>query len=331
MKALRWFTFAFLILLFLLPASPTTAQQAEPPSAGHLDPEFGDLGKLVIPLDVYSLFDVRLVIQPDGKLLVAATVWATEDALSTITVLRLLPDGSLDSSFADDGRVETSLAEEPLSLGALLLQPDGDILVVGTAARGIFMARFLPDGSPDTGFGEGGTVHVTYLGGPIEGSAAGLLPDGSILVSGTVFNNEFIGEYDAGIYVARFLPDGSLDENFGQNGFGLDLFELSESELVSGVRDLVVQPDGKIVVVGQAGDDLGNWMIRRFHLDGSFDDGILFPVDDSCHECFDVAYSVLALPDGNLLVGGNQSRTTTVDGNTIWLATGFDDALWTRP
>ena len=331
MKALRWFTFVLIIALLLLPASPTTAQQAEPLSAGDLDPEFGEGGKLVIPLDVDGLSDARLVIQPDGKLLVAANVNTTEGAPSTIIVLRLLPDGSPDASFDGDGRLEVSVAGEHLFLGPLLLQPDGNILVVGTAnvvgtaTRRIFMARFLPDGSPDISFGEGGMVHEeTYPGGLIEeAAAAGLLQDGSILVSGTVVNNEFIGEYDAGIYVARFLPDGSLDESFGQNGFGLDLFELSESELVSGVRDLVIQPDGKIVVVGQAGDDLGNWMIRRFHPDGSFDDGLLFPVDDSCHECFDVAYSVFVLPDGNLLVGGNQSRTTTVDGNTIWLATGF--------
>ena len=324
MKTLRFLTFAIIIVLLLLPASSTAAQQTEPPSAGDLDPEFGEGGKLDIPLDVASLSDARLVIQPDGKLLVATNVSVTEDVLYTIAVLRLLPDGSLDSSFDGDGRLDVSFPEGHLSLGALLLQPDGNILVVGRAAWGIFMARFLPDGSPDTSFGEAGIVHETYPGGGIEeGAAAGLLPDGSILVSGTVVNNEFIGEYDAGIYVARFLPDGSLDESFGQNGFGLDLFELSESELVSGVRDLVIQPDGKIVVVGQAGDDLGNWMIRRFHPDGSFDDGLLFPVDDSCHECFDVAYSVFVLPDGNLLVGGNQSRTTTVDGNTIWLATGF--------
>ena len=103
MKALRWFSFVFLIVLMILPASPTTAQQAEPLSAGDLDPDFGEGGRVVIPMDVDGLSHVRLVTQPDGKLLVAVTVHGPNATPAHILVLPLLPDGSPDPSFSGDG------------------------------------------------------------------------------------------------------------------------------------------------------------------------------------------------------------------------------------
>lgn len=328
MKALRFLTFAFIVVCLLLPASSPSAQQAQPAAPGDLDPEFGEGGKLVVPLDVFSPGPVRLVVQPDGKLLVAVTVNvnASSGSLSHILVLRLLPDGSPDTSFSGDGSLEVSSPKAPLSfdmLPELILQPDGNILIVGGTVQEIFMARYLPDGSPDTSFGEGGMVHAGYAGGEVTGSAASLLPGGEIMVGGIVHVHEAIDELDEGIFVARFSSSGSLDESFGQNGFGLELLVVSGNEGIVSADDLVVLPDGRIVVVGEKGHDVGGWVTLVFDADGSLDTSIWFPTDETCAGCFNWASATVVQPDGGILVAGVRSRSTEEDGNTIWLANGF--------
>jgi uncharacterized delta-60 repeat protein len=258
-------------------------------SAGDLDPEFGEAGKLILP-NVTGVNKNSLAIQPDGKLLLAVRL---EDPTPGIAILRFLPDGSPDSSFGGDGRVDTSLD----GLVALFLQPDGKILVVGNG-----MERYLPDGNPDTSFGEEG--RVSGMGS----YPAGLQPDGKIVVSGDVIKEEPINGNNWGIYVARFSTDGSPDPSFGQDGLALDLFTYFRDEYFLGVNGLAVLPDGKIVVVGVAGDDAdSDWLIRHFNSDGSPDVGIQLPYRGPCMYCFDGAQAAVVQPDGRLLVVGDRS------------------------
>ena len=82
--------------------------------------------------------------------------------------LRRIPrydrDGSLDPTFGDAGKVTTDLSDFDHA-DAVALQPDGKIVVAGSAFRGsqpgeiVFgLARYNRDGSLDTGFGTGGKV-----------------------------------------------------------------------------------------------------------------------------------------------------------------------------
>jgi uncharacterized delta-60 repeat protein len=302
-----------LVLVFILslgPLQPPTAAasldlQAGFFSAGDLDPEFGEAGKLIIP-NASGIENNSLAIQPDGKLLLAAVVG---DPIPGTAILRFLPDGSPDSSFGGDGRIETSFGE-------LLLQPDGKILVIGTVdipSLGIGVERYLPDGSLDTSFGEGGRAYAPFGQGIYSAvDAAALQPDGKILVAGDMSTDEPSNGPNMGFFVARFSPGGSLDPSFGQDGIGLDLFAyMREPEYLLFVNDLAVLPDGKIVVVGAAGEYTDtDWLIRRFNPDGSLDTGIGVPSrGSSCsYGCFfDRAHAVIVQPDGKFLVAGIRS------------------------
>src|SRR5438093_812830 len=92
----------------------------------------------------------------------------------------LLSAGDLDPTFGSG-----SFSEVPV---AVLVQPEGKILVVGHSdhqpvagqvSSGVSMARFNPDGSPDTGFGGGGQIAPSLSDPPAF--AAALQPDGKIL------------------------------------------------------------------------------------------------------------------------------------------------------
>ena len=129
-----------------------------PPVAG-LDPSFGGDGKVSTP----SGSAEAVAVQPDG-----AIVTAGNDSLGLdFQLMRHQPDGDLDPSFGGgDGIVTTSFGGPlgaPLSRDEafdVALQPDGKILVAGSAqltgtSLDFVVARYNPDGSPDTGFGGG--------------------------------------------------------------------------------------------------------------------------------------------------------------------------------
>ncbi len=160
-----------------------------------------------------------------------------------MTVTRLNPDGSLDTSFSAGGTRGVDLGGVDLAY-ALALQPDGKVVIAGETrlpaqAANIAVARMNPDGSPDLGFGANG-VRVIDLFGDDRGQAVALQPDGKILVAG------FGGGFNiTAMTVTRLNPDGSNDMTFGDGGTGG--FDLGGLERAFGVA---LQRDGKVVVVG---------------------------------------------------------------------------------
>ncbi len=132
----------------------------------------------------------------------------------------------------------------------VLEQPDGDIVVVGSAANQVFLARFLANGQLDTTFGDRGrvtfsfpsnnSVAVTYnaLAGAV------LLPDGQIVIAASA-------ESDVSRFaLARFNADGTLDTTFGSSGTAVA--NLGGDGFAS-AYGLALQSDGKLVVVGDIG------------------------------------------------------------------------------
>src|SRR5690348_2106912 len=103
------FTLAF-VLLFSICFS----------QAGVLDTTFGQSGQARVgPMSVTG----GIVLQPDGKILVAGA-----GQNSTSFLFRLNPDGSLDNSFGNGGRVQTSFAET-ITITGIGLLPDGKIIL----------------------------------------------------------------------------------------------------------------------------------------------------------------------------------------------------------
>jgi uncharacterized delta-60 repeat protein len=267
-------------------------------AAGDLDPGFDGDGTRTIDLGGFeSARDV--VIQPDGKLVVAGT--AAESAV----VLRLNPDGSLDPGFEVDGLSGIDAGGVEVA-EALALQPDGKVVVAGskTAVGGtseVLVARLNADGLADAGFGGVGLGRRTIGSGGLDyAEAVALQPDGKILIAGTAGP-------EARLLVARLNPDGSNDAGFGQGGaVGLDF---GGNDVASAVS---VQRDGKIVVAGttSAGQDVA---VARLAADGSLDAGFgtggRRVID---YGGIDGGRALALQPDGKILIGGFGSSGTAM-------------------
>src|SRR5205085_5791618 len=150
-------------------------------------------------------------------------------------------DGRLDASFGSGGTMESPLSEAR----AVAIQPNGRIVVAGATSQNRFgVARYLPDGSVDTSFGGGDGEALVWFKAPPTGCFGGfndvvLQPDARILATGVA-----CGE----VGVARFLPDGTPDPSFGQNGTVRT--PVSKKGGRAEANAITLQADGRIVVAG---------------------------------------------------------------------------------
>jgi uncharacterized delta-60 repeat protein len=179
--------------------------------------------------------------------------WGVTPALAAVvflaTVAPAAGDAGLpDSSFGTNGVVTTELTPRHDTARAVAVQPDGKVVVVGSAGYGFGsyedwgLARYLPDGQLDPTFGNGGIV-VLPIGTTVDAATdVAQLPDGKVLVSGSTFN---FNNYD--FAVGRFLPDGTLDTTFGTNGIAQAAVSAIDDDIPTA---MAVQPDGAIVLAG---------------------------------------------------------------------------------
>jgi uncharacterized delta-60 repeat protein len=188
--------------------------------------------------------------------------------------------GSLDPAFGNGGKVLTGLSGEMPS--DAVLQPNGDLLVsmgLGGGA-GFGVARYLPNGRLDTGFGNGGFAQATLgsVGGqPAAGPATralALQPNGQIVVVGDVGS---LSGQAVDVGVARFNANGSADTTFGNHGV-VTTPVFAPSAGFGGQRTdaVLVQSNGEILVGTSAsqityrsGQTTG--AVVRYTPDGSLD------------------------------------------------------------
>ncbi len=266
---------------------------------GDLDPTFGTGG--VVTTDFGSTSDgaQSVAIQADGKIVAAGRTGIF--ALSDFALARYNTNGTLDTSFGTGGRVTTNLLGFDDSVAAVVIQPDGKIVVVGEVfgigTDDFGLARYNPNGTLDTSFGTGGGVFTDFASGDDFGFAVALQTDGKIIAAGTAFNgatNDFA--------LARYNANGTLDTSFGTGGIVTTDFA-SGGDSALGVA---IQPDGRIVAVGLGGTGLLDFVLARYNangtLDTSFGTGGLVTTDFS--PGFGRAHAVAIQGDGKIVVAG---------------------------
>lgn len=258
------------------------------------------------------------LVQPDGKLLVAG-----DSAL-----VRLLADGTLDSSFDEDGRVPLRF-----SIACMALQPDGKIAIMGNAetvtgsgtVRTARLLRYHPDGVVD--LDGSGT-------GQVAGTAQAMLvqPDGKVLVAGVYEQELVLGLRAPFLAVYRYLAGGSLDNTFSGDGVATVAASgiLGEGGGDAGARGLALQADGRIVVAGRlpgpANFDFG---IARLLPDGTLDssfsgDGIT-TIPMGAEDDFPAA---LVLQAGRIVVAGTVGAAADDVGLVRLLSDGTLDSTF---
>lgn len=152
--------------------------------------------------------------------------------------------GDLDLSFSLDGKTAEGVGSSRTDLAyAIAIQPDGKIVVVGSADYGSSavcgIARYNTDGSLDASFDEDGRAfasanYVFYC------RAVAIQPDGKIIAAGYSLSG-----YDFAL--VRLNPDGSLDQTFDGDGKVTTTIIATSTEAINAVT---IQPDGKIVAAG---------------------------------------------------------------------------------
>jgi uncharacterized delta-60 repeat protein len=212
---------------------------------GQLDLSFSGDGIMYSVINQGNAAVRALALQPDGKIIAVGE--STSGGVQSATVARYDVQGSLDLTFDDNGKQTIRLGSGASVSRAVVMQPDGKI-VVGTSAMVANVPRFqvdrlLSDGAYDTTFDDDG--HVTRRFGIVSAQLRGiaLQSDGRILAAGSV-NNGASDDF----FVARYNSDGELDTTFGVGGSVLvRLGPENES-----AESVVVQPDGKILLAGSA-------------------------------------------------------------------------------
>ncbi|MFZ5879127.1 MAG: S-layer homology domain-containing protein [Chloroflexota bacterium] len=205
----------------------------------YLDPSYGTPEGYV----TIGHASVNSAIQADGRLLV----------MNNGHLTRLLLDGSTDTTFGITGVVEMAFS----SAAQVAYSPDGRIFVADICDEtSVLLMRFLSNGQPDPAF-NGGFPTCQSLSIPV-----GLFfyledlfvqADGLVLVRAkTVYVGDSMG---GSAILARFEAGGSLDPTFGDSGVVWVSFPMLAVGLSLEVKDLVLQPDGAILLAGT----VSNW------------------------------------------------------------------------
>jgi uncharacterized delta-60 repeat protein len=225
---------------------------------GDLDPGFGESGKVTT---AFGAAAYSIAVQRDGKLVLAGG-GTTDFALA-----RYNGDGTLDSSFGENGKVTTEILRHYNWAFAVAIQTDGKIVAAGGAgdfstSDGFALVRYNSDGSLDSSFGDGGKVTTAFDSSEGEAYAIAIQSDGMIVAGGYVE-----GMTDYHFALARYKSNGKLDKSFGVGGKVTTSF----SNFSVTARSMAIQPDGKIVLAGYAGDQDGrvDFALARYNSDGS--------------------------------------------------------------
>jgi uncharacterized delta-60 repeat protein len=186
-------------------------------------------------------------------------------------------DGGLDKTFNKTGKAKLAFLPNAGEIpGGVAVQPDGKIVAGGIlqqapAVLGDFaLARFLPGGTLDPTFGTNGKVTTSFGSGFGAGADylrdLALQKDGKIVAVGPVSAEIVAALTDFG--VARYLTNGQLDPAFGTGGK-----VRHDVDLLDDAQEVVLQADGKIVVVGWGTgfDGQTSLLVARFLANGDPD------------------------------------------------------------
>lgn len=294
-------------------------------AAGALDSTFGGGEQTVAFNRGGSNSDQgqAVVVQSNGKILVAGTVQRTSSGDQDFGVTRLNTNGTRDTTFGSNGNVVISfdlggnLADR---VAGIALQSDGKIVVVGSAQASSSTSRFAiarlnSNGTLDTTFSSDGKQTVSF-GSNVIASGVAIQSNGKIVVAGTTT----IGSGgDTDMAVARLNTNGSLDTTFSGDGLTTVSFDLGGDNTDRG-NAVALQSDGKIVLVGSAqrnssGDH--DMAIARLTtsgiLDSTFDnDGKRTIAFDLGGSNFDRANAV-AIASGKIVVAGTATLNSSGD------------------
>lgn len=274
---------------------------------GIVDHEFGINGVVHTPIDGITSKVYGLALQDDNKIVVAGMTKGIDlGSEYIITTYRLHPDGTLDTSFGENGEVSTEIYNVDHLVQDIAIQPDGKILILVNMTfleeRRTAVIRYNPDGSLDeTFYYTGKAVHTLGM----VAHQMELRPDGKIVLSGEKYGGKRTQPNPRSIYhfaVAQLNSDGSLDSSFGDEGVGIR----NLGDMDADADAMVLLENGQTFVTGSAyfHPEYGTVMASvLFNEDGSVDETFgdqgLVILDFTGH-----GHAAVLQEDGKIVVAG---------------------------
>lgn len=303
-------------------------------SDGSLDTSFGGDGTVTTDFATSDDRGWGVALQSDGKIVVAGQTFVARSVGGSdldFALVRYNADGSLDTGFSGDGKVNVDLggSETDAALD-VAIQSDGKIVAAGYV-RNLFpdplgpsdfaVARFNADGSTDMTFGVGGKITTDFATNHDEGNAVAIQADGRIVVAGAA--EAAANAFDFGL--ARYNTNGIPDTSWGGDGTVLTNFGGTDS-----ASGLAVQPDQMIVAVGSTTQSGGvDTALARYTTTGGLDpgfDGNGMATIDYGND--DGANDVAIQTDGKIVTAGYRLFGTYDFAVSRFLSNGSPDTQW---
>lgn len=301
----------FLVLFFISMSNILFAQ------AGLLDPSFVNGGSLITYLQGSKTAAMDVAVDSQSNIYVSGIAGERDYSDGDFVVVKYSPNGTIDSSFGQDGVASIDFGEDDEYGTTIEIQKDGKIVVAGTQAISlhgrIAVTRLNSNGTIDESFGNDGKLLFNPQSYSYYGWIQDMLiqHDGKILLGGFSYNGA-----DKDYLIIRLNIDGSFDETFASheviyNTDGTLMLRLNNNT-DEFVHKMMVTDDSSIILVGKS--DL-NPEIIKLTQNGK--------IDSTFGEDGSVSISMRLLEFGEEIAGDGFSGALQSDGQI--LIAGYDD------
>lgn len=279
-----------------------------------LDLSFGTAGSSTMTVNSGEYVkDIKQ--QNDGKIVAFGSTSTDNGSTFKFCISRVNTNGSPDNSFGTNGSVVTALGSNSDIGRRIVIQSDGKILACGSSDAGgnyqFAAVRYNTNGSLDLSFGTGGKI-LTSVIGDSRCSSIVLQADGKFILGGAINASSMAGEFA----MVRYNSNGTIDTGFGVGG---TVTTDVSTGYFDGIENMVLQADGKVVVVGRyltpktSNTYRTSIAILRYNTNGTIDNTfgvngkqLISPSD------FSYPSSVKLQPDGKIVVNATADSLSTI-------------------
>lgn len=215
-------------------------------SDGLLDTSFGNGGRVTVTMPNLTQSPKQMLLQSDGKIVVAGTIGDIIQGTSGTMALRFLSNGTLDTSFNNDGIFYNQHSINGHDgFNTVIQQTDGKLLFAGNTNSGITLSgtkillyRLNLNGSIDSSFGSSGYVETDIPSTANDLARNIAINNGDIFIAAA--STGALGSGNS--VILRYSSTGVLDNSFGNNGVvtGLDF--------VTSIIGISIDSDQKLVL-----------------------------------------------------------------------------------
>lgn len=281
---------------------------------GSLDSSFGINGIVRTQISGVEEGARSVKIQSDGKIIIGG--YSRMNDLQNFALARYQSNGMIDTTFGVNGIQITAFNDEADGITSIALQSDQKIVAGGYSYHdgisNFALARYNPDGSPDTTFGSEGKIVSLFNNRRSIAWSTVIQKNGKILLGGTY--GEIIS---SDILLARYNADGSPDSTFNHNGY-----TIVDIDSCDYIYSIAIRPDDRIIIAGQSYDFVNNYyVLAQFDANGIVDS--LFAVNGisitPMSTGSDTFGDMCLQNDGKILVAGSEYVDTLANSDFVLL------------